>query len=146
MTPSEFSEHKERYVVLFLHHRHVGVMNARSCAKQMHAAFFRGERNIFARDTFMLQRALERGGDLYLQCSLSMRSVHDMQSRATTRAFARSMTEISGFHRFTMCIGYRYLAVQHIDVSLSVSLSAQEDKLRHALGLYSCVDVYERSQ
>ena len=35
-----------------------------------------------------------------------------MQSRGTTRAFARSMTEISDFHRFTMCIGY--LAVQHI--------------------------------
>ena len=44
MTPSEFSELKERDVVLVLHHRHVGVMNARSCAKQMHAAFFRGER------------------------------------------------------------------------------------------------------
>lgn len=29
MTPSEFSEHKERDVVLVLHHRHVGVMNAR---------------------------------------------------------------------------------------------------------------------
>ena len=33
MTPSEFSEHKERDVVLVLHHRHVGVMNARSCAQ-----------------------------------------------------------------------------------------------------------------
>ena len=56
MTPSEFSEHTaERDVVLVLHHRHVGVMNARSCAKRMHAAFFRGEK-LFARD---LQRALE---------------------------------------------------------------------------------------
>ena len=42
VTPSEFSEHKERDVVLVLHHRHVGVMNARSCAKRMRAAFFSG--------------------------------------------------------------------------------------------------------
>ena len=40
MTPSEFSEHKERDVVLVLHHRHVGVMNARSCAKQKNPQFF----------------------------------------------------------------------------------------------------------
>jgi hypothetical protein len=44
VTPSAFSEYKERDVVLVLHHRHVGVMNARSCAKRMHAAFFSGAR------------------------------------------------------------------------------------------------------
>ena len=32
--PSELSEHKERDVVLILHHCHVGVMNARYCANE----------------------------------------------------------------------------------------------------------------
>ena len=38
----EFSEHKERDVVLVLHHCHAGVMNARSCAKRRNAQFFSG--------------------------------------------------------------------------------------------------------
>ena len=37
--PSELSEPKERDVVLVLHHCHIGVMNARSCAKRMRAAY-----------------------------------------------------------------------------------------------------------
>ena len=36
----------------------------------------------------------------------------------TTRAFARSMTEISDFHGFTMCC-IAYLAVQHIGIRMA---------------------------
>ena len=110
MTPSEFSEHKERDVVLVLHHRHVGVMNARSCAKRMHAAFFRGERFLHGTFNGHWRRPI---------CSARYAcGVRDMQSRATTRAFARScMTEISDFHRFTVCIAYLPASVVHAGIA-----------------------------
>ena len=63
MIPSEFSEHKERDVVLVLHHHHVSVMNARSCAKRRKAQFFRFSGASFLHVTYSTHnvRALELG-------------------------------------------------------------------------------------
>ena len=75
--PSKFSEHKERDVVLVLHHRHVGVMNARSCAKRMHAAFFRGESFLHGGPSLQYGICtMGTGGDLILQCPLRMRGAY----------------------------------------------------------------------
>ena len=107
MTPSEFSEHKERDVVLVLHHRHVGVMNARFL-RTPNARSILQRCKIFA-------RGLQWGPEATrLRSRLRMRSACHAKPRNGARLRAALAIFFGKANRLFTFTGIGYLAVQHI--------------------------------